>query len=98
MKTNQEEQKMERAMVRPDSLDAFISTCDSNEFCGKICRAIGGQNVELNDTERWLYLVIKGDIELLNKRSEARKEAQRVRQENWRKRMSEAVRKTAKAG
>ena len=58
----------------------------------------GGQDVELKDAERWLYLTIKGDIELMNKRSEARKEAQRIRQENWRKRMSDTVRKTAKAG
>ena len=93
MKTKAIQANAERVMVRPDSLDAFISTCDSNEFCGKICRALGGQSVELNDSERWLFLVIKGDIELLNKRSEARKEAQRVRQAEWRKRMAEAVNK-----
>lgn len=93
MKTEATQANAERVKVKPDTLDAFISTCDSDEFCGKILRALGGQDVELNMGERYLYLTIKGDLEMLNKRYEDRKEAQRIRQAEWRKRMAEAVNK-----
>ena len=93
MKTEEQQVKQERFRIKPDTLDAFISTCDSDEFCGKILRALGGQDVELNMGERYLYLTIKGDLEMLNKRYEDRKEAQRIRQAEWRKRMAEAVNK-----
>lgn len=93
MKTKATQANEERVKVKPDTLDAFISTCDSDEFCGKILRALGGQDVELNMGERYLYLTIKGDLEMLNKRYEDRKEAQRIRQAEWRKRMANAMNK-----
>ena len=93
MKTKAIQANAERIKVKPDTLDAFISTCDSDEFCGRILRAIGGQKVKLEESERWLVIMIRKDLELMNKRYEDRKEAQRIRQAEWRKRMANATNK-----
>ena len=93
MKTKAIQANAERVMVRPDSLDAFISTCDSDEFCGRILRSLGGQKVKLEESERWLVIMIRKDLELMNKRYEDRKEAQRIRQAERRKRMANATNK-----
>ena len=93
MKTKEQQVNQERVKVKPDTLDAFISTCDSDEFCGKILRALGGQKVKLEESERWLVIMIRKDLELMNKRYEDRKEAQRIRQAEWRKRMANATNK-----
>lgn len=93
MKTKATQENAERIKVKPDTLDAFISTCDSDEFCGRILRAIGGQKVKLEESERWLVIMIRKDLELMNKRYEDRKEAQRIRQAEWRKRMANATNK-----
>lgn len=91
MKTKATQANADRVMVRPDSLDAFISTCDSDEFCGKILRALGGQDVELNMGERYLYLTIKGDLDKMNKSYEAKKAKWRISKEQWRKKADEAM-------
>ena len=93
MKTKATQENAERIKVKPDTLDAFISTCDSDEFCGRILRAIGGQKVKLEESERWLVIMIRKDLELMNKRYEDRKEAQRIRQAERRKRMANATNK-----
>ena len=93
MKTEEQQVKQERFRIKPDTLDAFISTCDDDEFCGRILRAIGGQKVKLEESERWLVIMIRKDLELMHKRYEDRKEAQRIRQAEWRKRMANATNK-----
>ena len=92
MKTEEQQVKQERFRIKPDTLDAFISTCDDDELCGRILRALGGQDVELKDrAERYLYLTIKGDVDKMNKSYEAKKAKWRISKEQWRKKADEAM-------
>ena len=73
-------------MIQPTSLWAFVKETDDTELVGRVCRALGGQEVSppLNSAEKAIYNVISMDNEWMNERIEAQKEQWRKRQEKAR--------------
>lgn len=73
-------------MIQPTSLWAFLKETDDTELVGRVCRALGGQEVTppLNCAEKAIYNVITKDNEWMNERIEAKKEQWRKRQEKSR--------------
>lgn len=73
-------------MIQPTSLWAFVKETDDTGLVGRVCRALGGQEVSppLNSAEKAIYNVISMDNEWMNERIEAQKEQWRKRQEKAR--------------
>lgn len=56
-------------MIKPETLMAMFSTCDDDAWVGRVCRALGGQNVELDAGQKAMVATI---CELEKRRDERR--------------------------
>lgn len=85
VETEEAREVEKRDYIKPDSLAAFLKTCTDNELCGRICRAVAGQDVRTNNTEDALVKLILTDLESYGDRCKRIREGCRIRKERWRK-------------
>ena len=71
-------------MVKPETLRTLGEICESNEFAGKVLRAVCGQNVDLSQEERAMVAVIMNDSNRHTASVEMKREADAKRQAAWR--------------
>lgn len=55
-------------MIKPDTLANLFATCDNSSWVGDICRALGGQKVELDYGQRQVLAQIQLDSEAMDGR------------------------------
>ena len=89
VETEEAREVEKRDYIKPDSLAAFLKTCTDNELCGRICRAVAGQDVRTNTTEDALVKLILTDLESYGDRCKRIREGCRIRKARWRKRIEE---------
>ena len=66
-------------MIKPSTLWAQFKTCGDSKWIGDVCRALGGQDVDLDFGQRQMLNAIIADSGWMDERMEARKEATRKR-------------------
>ncbi len=71
-------------MVKPQSLWALFKTCENSQWLGDICRALGGQNVALDNGQRYMLQSLKLDNEWHNEAIEERQRRERERKAKYR--------------
>lgn len=53
-------------MIKPDSLEALFATCPDSKWVGDICRALGGQEVELDMGQQMMLAQVRRDSERMD--------------------------------
>lgn len=64
-------------MIKPDTLRHLFEHCPSDQLLGKICRALGGQEVSLDDSQKELVNMVLRDSESMDDRAEKKREYER---------------------
>ncbi|MCQ2299941.1 MAG: hypothetical protein MJZ81_07460 [Bacteroidales bacterium] len=64
-------------MIKPATLWGLMKSCDDSKWLGDICRALGGQDVELDFGQRQMVNSIRQDSDWLD-------EAMEIQREKWR--------------
>ena len=77
-------------MIKPATLWALCKTCTDSKWIGDVCRALGGQAVELDFGQQQAFNAIQTDSGWMDERIEWEKEANRKRVAEYRKRQLEA--------
>ena len=77
-------------MIKPATLWALCKTCTNSKWIGDVCRALGGQAVELDFGQQQAFNAIQTDSGWMDERIEWEKEANRKRVAEYRKRQREA--------
>ena len=85
MKTKEVIEVKKRDFIKPDSLAAFLKTCTDDELCGRVCRAIAGQDVRTSVAENTIVQMILSDLDSYSHRVMQIREECRIRKERWRK-------------
>ena len=71
-------------MIKPESLWCLLQDCTDSKWLGDICRALGGQEVELDFGQQQALKIIRRDSELMDERMEVQREKERERKRNLR--------------
>ena len=71
-------------MIKPESLWCLLQDCTDSRWLGDICRALGGQEVELDFGQQQALKIIRRDSELMDERMEVQREKERERKRNLR--------------
>ena len=71
-------------MIKPESLWCLLQDCADSKWLGDICRALGGQEVELDFGQQQALKIIRRDSELMDERMEVQREKERERKRNLR--------------
>ena len=71
-------------MIKPESLWGLFKNCTDSKWLGDICRALGGQDVDLDFGQTQMLQSIKQDSEWMDERMEAQREKERERKRNFR--------------
>lgn len=66
-------------MIKPESLWCLLQDCADSKWLGDICRALGGQEVELDFGQQQALKIIRRDSELMDERMEVQREKERER-------------------
>lgn len=66
-------------MIKPETLWNFLKTCTDTGTVGRVCRALGRQQVELNPGEQLVVEMIQNDSKWMDERISAVKERDRER-------------------
>ena len=66
-------------MIKPATLWGLMKSCDNDQWIGRICRALGGQDVDLDYGQQQMVNSIKMDSGWMDERIEAQRERWRER-------------------
>ena len=68
-------------MIQPSSLWSLFKNCNDSEWIGKVCRALGGQEVDLDFGQKMMVSQIKQDSEWMDERISEQRERWRSKKQ-----------------
>lgn len=68
-------------MIQPSSLWSLFKNCNDSEWIGKVCRALGGQEVDLDFGQKMMLSQLKQDSEWMDERIAEQRERWRSKKQ-----------------